>query len=110
MFRLFQQRQEPEQVAVEERPRDYQEALERGLVKDIYLPGINTATIGGNIEGGITDVVLEEWNCHAKPGILIQGHTFVTFPRSTVGYLNSQPTELRNGDYVRLHDSQAPQE
>ena len=110
MFRLFQRRQEPKQVAVEEQPRSIQEALERNLVKDIYLQGINTATIGGNVEGGITDVVLEEWNCHAKPGVLIQGHTFLTFPGTTSGYLNNQPTELRNGDYVRLHDGQAPQE
>jgi len=110
MFRLFQRRQEPEQVAVEERPKSIQEALERDLVKDIYLLGINSATIGGKVEGGITDVVLEEWNYHAKPGVLVQGHTFVTFPRTTLGYLNGQPTEIRNGDYVRLHDGQAPQE
>jgi len=109
MLRLFQRKQGPKKASVEERPKNIQEAIERGLIKDIYLHGINTATIGGNVEGGITNVVLEEWDCHAKPGVLIQGHTFVTFPRTTRGYLNGRPTELRNGDYVRLYDGNSPQ-
>ena len=86
----------------------FQKKVESNPVKDLYLPGINRTTIGGNVDGGITSVVLDERDTFAKPGVLIRGHTFVTFPRGTMGYVGNRPTELRNGDYVRLHDAPIP--
>ncbi|MBI2649891.1 hypothetical protein HYX04_01095 [Candidatus Woesearchaeota archaeon] len=86
----------------------FKKKAEPNPVKDVYILGINSSTIGGIVDGGITSVVLDERDTFAKPGVLIQGHTFVTFPQGTMGYVGGRPTELRKGDYVRLHDAPIP--
>ena len=107
LFKLFQIK--PKQVTIEERPKSIQEAIERGLVKDLYLPGLSNATMAGNVNGCITEVSFEEPYYDPKPGILIQGHTFLTFPKTAKVYLNGEAVQLRNRDYVRLYDAQGPQ-
>ena len=88
------------------RPTSIHEALERGLVKDIFVPGVDKVGMGSSdIDGAIALLDIRHREGHGnQPAMLVEGHTLVYFSEGLQGYLNGAQVPLESGDYVRINN------